>query len=501
MTVDLNNLHRLPTAPSVADRLDAGELDAEVYNTYPAPGHYDDVADRVLADLFHTSDSVPTIRYWRNEWYRYTGTHWRPVHEDEVKKPVRARLRQVTYIKKTQDGEEHKPWMPSKARVGEVLEPLKLTVLTAADVEAPTWTGTGRAPGQQLIAMRNGLFDPHARELHSHTAQWFNVWSLPFDYDPQAAAPRWQRFLNEVFDHDPAAADLLQEWAGYLISGRIDLQKMLIVLGVPGAGKSVIDHVLTALMGGSVNVATPSMSDFGNRFALAQLRGKPLAIFGDAAADAGKDQKKVVERIKTITGCGAVEVEPKGKDIISVQLPTRFTIIANQTPKFLDASTAIQRRTVAMRLTKSFQDNPDKDLTTKLDDELSGIFMWALEGLDRLNENNGKFTTPTTESEVLEGMEELGSPIRTFFKEEYSITGEESDYIPLKEAYRNYTDWCEETGLARGRVSQNKFADDIRAMSLPGVKPGQLYMGDRVVRGITYRAGSSAGGSFFPKTR
>ncbi|HIW95182.1 MAG TPA: hypothetical protein H9867_01650 [Candidatus Corynebacterium gallistercoris] len=498
---NLNDAYELAPAPTVAERVAAGELTpGEDYDTYPAPGFYDDVADRVLADLFTNGQGSPTIRFWRNEWFHYTGTHWATVHEDEVKRPVRARLRQVTYLKQTTEGETHAPWQPTLAKVREVLEPLKLTVLTPTATEAPTWTGKGRPPAARLIAMANGLFDPATRALHPHTPEWFNLWSLPFNYDPKATAPRWQQFLEEVFAHDPQGADTLQEWAGYLISGRLDLQKMLVIIGVPGAGKSVIDHVLTALMGGAANVAAPSMSKFGEEFQLDQLRGKPLAIFGDAAGEA-KSNREAVERIKTITGQGAISVNVKGKPFWTGVLPTRFTIISNQTPKFLDASSAVRRRTLAVELTQSFQHAPDKDLPEKLEKELPGIFLWALAGLDRLNANGGKFTVPATQEEVLEDMEDIGSPLRSFFKENCVITGNSEDIIALPDIYRDYVQWCGVNGLERARLSQNKFRTEVKAMGIAGVKAGQVYAtGQKVVRGVQPRPGLFGATEFTPKS-
>ncbi|AZA08501.1 DNA primase family protein [Corynebacterium pseudopelargi] len=491
--------NHLAPAPTLWERVTAGELEApDGWDTYPAPGCHTEVSNRLLTELFSTGGH-PTLQYWRKAWWHYVGTHWEEVDEDEVRKPIWQRLNEVTYVKQTPDGEQHKQWLPSRAKVTDLLEPTRLSVLTPASVEAPTWVGGGKQPAPALIAMRNGLFDHRRRELHPHTPQWFNTWALPFEYDPEAVATRWEQFLGEVFEHDKAGALLLQEWAGYLISGRLDLQKMLLIIGVPGGGKSVIASTLEALMGGSANVANPSMADFGGRFTLDQLRGKPLAIFGDAS-DTGEHNKVVVERLKNITGEGAVSVDIKGRPMWTGKLPTRFTIISNQVPKFLDASSAVQRRAMAVYLTRSFQGAPDKDLPRKLERELPGIFNWALEGLDRLNRNNGRFTTPDTQQEVLEDLEELGSPLRAFFKETYTLTGNDEDSIDDSDVYDDYTRWCTRNGFGRSQLSKTKFRVEVNAMALEGVKRGQVKAtGSRVIRGIRLQQGARAP-EFLPKT-
>jgi hypothetical protein len=51
-------------------------------------------------------------------------------------------------------------------------------------------------------------------------ANYFNIMVLPYDYDPAATCPRWQQFLDEVFGDDTESIGLLQEWFGYVLSGR-----------------------------------------------------------------------------------------------------------------------------------------------------------------------------------------------------------------------------------------------------------------------------------------
>ncbi len=43
--------------------------------------------------------------------------------------------------------------------------------------------------------------------------------------------------------------DVLGEWFGYVISGRLDLHKILFMVGPTRGGKGVIARILTALIG------------------------------------------------------------------------------------------------------------------------------------------------------------------------------------------------------------------------------------------------------------
>lgn len=468
MPTKLDNLHKLPPPPAVLDRVTAGELDTtEDYYTYPAPGRAMDVVRRLGADLFSDHAGVPTLRYWRGRWWSYRERHWGECHDDEVRQRVWQRLDEVTYRKDNKGKEEHAEWLPTQARVNGVMEPLRLTHLVPPDTESPTWTGKGSAPGQTLIAMGNGLFDVDSQKLHDHTPHWFTTWSVPFNYDPKATCPTWTAWLDEVFAHDPKARDAVQEFMGYLLSGRKDIQKGLLLVGVPRGGKSTFNGVVTALMGGTVNVSAPSLNSLNEQFGLAQIIDKPLMIIGDAR-NAAKGSEQAVERLLGIIGNDSLTIQQKGKDDWVGVPPARVMISTNEVPRFIDASGAIATRFIAVYLEKTFEGEEDRSMPEKLRAELPGIFLWALEGLERLKKNGNKFTVPDTQEKLLESVREQAAPVRTFLQEVYELTGDELDSLPRKEVVKDYAEWCEANGYQR-RNAQT-LAEAINAASIPGVR-------------------------------
>ena len=139
-----------------------------------------------------------------------------------------------------------------------------------------------------VVSLANGLLEVEGRRLLPHTPRFFNQTSVPFAYEPRAPVPtRWLRFLNDLWPAEPDAIKLLGEWFGYVISGRLDLQKIFLNVGPTRGGKGVIARVLTALIGRQ-NIAGPTLNSFGGEFGLAPLIGKPLAIISDARF-AGRD--------------------------------------------------------------------------------------------------------------------------------------------------------------------------------------------------------------------
>ena len=71
---------------------------------------------------------------------------------------------------------------------------------------------------------------------------------------------------------------------------------------------------------------------------------------------------------------------------------------------------------------------------------MEGIFVWALDGLNRLNEN-GAFTQPAASREAIATMEDLASPVAAFVRE-CGIVGPGHE-IPTKDLFTAWKEWCE----------------------------------------------------------
>lgn len=430
---------------------------------YPPVSFPLQVARRLIEDLF-TTGPHHTLTYWRAGWWRWEGTHWRRLSSElELRKPVWERLEQVTCEDK--DG-DRKAWAPTTAKVNNLIEPLQLETFIPDSTDAPAWLKGGNGPtAEHLVALANGLLDQTTGEFYDHTPTYFNTWALNFDYDPVAIYPQWEKFITETFAHDPAGGRALQEWFGYVISGRTDLQKGCVLIGPGGSGKGIIDRTLKELVGGVPNVAAASIQSLTNGFGLADWVGKPLAVLSDSR-DSGAIPDAVVSRLLSIIGEDAVPIEVKHKDNRSESLPTRVMIVSNEMPSFRDSSGALVKRWVVIETAVSHRDNPDLTLESRLRKELPGIFLWALAGLRRLEEQ-GHFTVPQSSAETVEMMNDSAAPEAMFIHETYEITEDPTDFEWLSEIYPAYEQWTERRG--NRPVSQTRFKGKVKAAGLKGV--------------------------------
>lgn len=459
----------LPKARSKNDLVQAGELEAaDDFNLYPSPALPMAVARRLVDDLFTTIEGHRTLSYWRGCWWKWEGPHWSRI-EDEIalKAPIWARLEKVSYP----DKNEEKAWAPSSAKVKALMEPIR--VLTRLKNEDdPAWLdGTSCPRADRFASMKSGLLDLETLTLSEHTPTFFNTGSFDYGYDPTAKCPEWETFLDDIFEHDPKGALLLQEYTGYLLSGRMEMQKALLVVGPPRAGKGIISRTLQQLIG-KRNSTSPSLTTLSSEFGLSTLIGRSLAVIEDARGSTSRQAGNSVERLLNIIGQDAVSVNRKNEAYWSGTLPTRFILMANEVPQFIDSSGAIKSRFMAIRLRKSYVDSPDITLGDRIGAELPGIFNWALDGLRRLDDQE-RFTQPETMFGVMGLMGELGAPVKTFLDEECIVMGNEDDLVRVSDLQRSFNQWQRLRSPGAKELSQADLRREVEA-AVPRVNHRQM---------------------------
>jgi putative DNA primase/helicase len=402
-----------------------------------------------------------TLHFWGGCWWMWRTTHWMEAEPRAVRALLWHFTEHASYI----DAKGNPaPWLPNRYKISDVLEALSAIVVLPDDFEQPGWLD-GREGGP-IVATSNGLLDIASHKLLPHSPLHFGQVSVPFPYDPDASKPkRWHAFLEELWPDEPDAIDVLGEWFGYVISGRLDLHKILVMVGPTRGGKGVIARILTALIG-KRNVCGPTLSSLGSEFGLAPLLGKSLAVISDARSGGGKNSSIVVERLLSISGEDMLTVNRKYRDQWNGKLPVRLHLISNELPRLGDASSAIVGRLVLLLTTRSWLGKENYELETELRAELTGILNWALEGLRRLTIDNGShFTRVETAEEAITTMRDLASPVGAFVRERCKLDPEAE--IAVDVLYAEYKDWCQACEYPKSPKAH--FGRDLRA-ACPAVR-------------------------------
>lgn len=406
-------------------------------------------------------------RWWRGDFYRWDGTRYAAWAPEAVDNWLYRQTEHAVYEQADDKGPA--PWRPTETKIGSLSHALSRGVLYRDSAAEPD-----DSPAQ--VACSNGVYDVESGALLEHSPERFNLQSVPFAYDPAASAPTWAWFLNDVLP--PDAQQFLQEWFGYILSGRTDLEKIANLVGRRRSGKGTISTVLDALVGPE-NCAAPSMPSLVGTFGEAPLIGKTLATFSDISWGF-RDIAEAVEIVKKISGNDARDVNRKNRDVWHGKLGVRFMIMGNDMPKFTDASGALAGRLINVQFPGSFYGREIPEIKMRLLDELPGILNWALAGLKRLNAN-GRFTVPKSSEELTAEIRRQQSPVQGFLDDLCAFPGGETVPVPLDELHPVYLAWARAAGIehpmARDKFSAGLISAGltIRRERLNGVRARRVY--------------------------
>ena len=281
---------------------------------------------------------------------------------------------------------------------------------------------------------------------------------FPVQYNPAAKSPeRWLQFLSELLW--PEDIPTVQEFIGYCLIPCNDAQKMLLVKGNGGEGKSQIGNVLSVLFG--VNAKDGSVGKVSqNRFARADLEHIHLMIDDDMQLEALK-QTNYIKSI--VTAKGKMDLERKGKQSYQGYMYARILAFSNgNLASLYDQSDGFFRRQLILETKRKPQDRIDDPfLSEKFCEELEGIFLWAFEGLQRLVKNHFQFTVSDRARLVWETVKKEANNIELFMDSTgYIIRGSDHS-ASTKKLYDTYCSWCDAN--AYSPVKQKTFSAHLNA--------------------------------------
>ena len=249
----------------------------------PAPSNPMAVARELITD--YQSDGHLVLRRWRGSWMKYDTNHWTEAEDAKVRAWAYSRLEYERYLVDPSKVPPDKPWAPNKSKISNLTDALAAMTHLDGEIEPPAWLiDNPPMPAQEIVPCSNGLLHVTSRVLHRHTADYFSTVAVPYAYDPDVPKPeKWIKFLGELWPGEGGSESItaLQQYMGYVLSGRVDLHKILLLVGPTRSGKGTIARVLQALVGKG-NHAGPTLSSLGSNFGLQPLLCKPLAVVSDA---------------------------------------------------------------------------------------------------------------------------------------------------------------------------------------------------------------------------
>ena len=265
------------------------------------------------------------------------------------------------------------------------------------------------------------------------------------NYDPNRPIPKiWTDFLNDLLEDGDILT--LQEFMGYCLIPTTKAQKMLIITGRGGEGKSRIAVVMKAIFGDAMSVGSLAKLET-NRFARADLEGKLVMVDDDLQMSALPD----TNHIKSIvTADVPMDLERKGQQSYQGMLYSRLMAFGNDTLQALhDRSYGFYRRQIILTAKPVRPDREDDPfLGHKLCQQIDGIFTWCVEGLIRLIINNYQFTITDSAEKNLKNAIRNSNNIAEFMESEGYFSYDERATVSSRRLYFVYKDWCDDNNLS-----------------------------------------------------
>lgn len=292
---------------------------------------------------------------------------------------------------------------------------------------------------------------------------------LPVNFDPDAPKPvRWLRFLQELLE--PTDIDTLQEYLGYCLIPSTKAQKMLIITGRGGEGKSRIGVVMKHMLGEAMGVGSLAKVE-GSPFARADLEHLLLFVDDDLKMEAlsGTNHIKSI-----ITAETAMDLERKGIQSYQGRLNARFLAFGNGTLQALyDRSYGFFRRQIILSAKPKPTDRVDDPyLAEGLKQEIDSIFMWCLAGLFRLIGCDFRFTVSDKAMENMSFATSDGNNIVDFMQSDGYFLRSADGTITSRKLYQLYMDWCDDN-MTRPLSSQTFWVHMRQESGYYGLTPSK----------------------------
>lgn len=329
----------------------------------------------------------------------------------------------------------------------------------------------------------------------SGTVNLRNMTKLPHDpsqmltkmagttYRQDIAAPRWHKFLNEVFQDNVDLIQWVQRAIGYSASGNTGEQCLFLCHGAGANGKSTFLEVIRAILGDYATSTPLEAILFGDQTnvrvmeSIGRLKGKRMAVATEVAS--GKRFNEAM--VKRITGEDQLTGAGMFKKAYSFTPQFKYWVGLNHLPSFTDGGHGFQRRLKVIPFTRKFEkseiDSGLKDYL--LMNESIGILSWIIQGafyyFDRKAKGKDGLGPCPAVDQAVQSYRTENDTVAKFMVEE--VVKSEGHRLPASTVFDRYRQWCEENGhkpetlISFGMRLAEQGVEKIRTGS------GMMYVG------------------------
>lgn len=313
-----------------------------------------------------------------------------------------------------------------------------------------------------LINLQNGTFQisPQQSKLKDFDRDDFLTYQLPFNYNPTAKAPIFDKYLKQVLP-DETTRKVLAEFIGYVFIRNLKLEKCLLLYGTGANGKSVFFEIVNALLGSQniSNLSLGNLTEENNR-----------ALIADKLLNYGSEIRGNIESdiFKQLVSGEPIQARLKYGNSFIMTNYAKLAFNCNTLPRDIEHNEAYFRRflIVPFEVTIPVNDRNPELANWIIGKEMSGVFNWVLEGLKRILKNK-RFTKSDAVQKAVQKYRMESDTVQLFLKDKNYVKHPTKTTL-LKHLYFDYKNFCSDDGYKP--LGKKNFSKRLEALELYPVR-------------------------------
>lgn len=325
---------------------------------------------------------------------------------------------------------------------------------------------------RHLLNLENGTFDLRSMQLHDHDHGELLTRVARASYHPDAHAPQWLAFLEEVLP-DEEVREFIQRYVGVSLFGEVKEHALVILLGAGRNGKGTFYEAISWMLGDYAGQTDPELfmhKEGAHPVGEMDLISRRWVVLSETE----RGRRMNAAALKRLTGGDTIKARYLYGDWVEFEPSHTPALVTNWMPNISgDDSAAWDRVSVVEFNTYFPPERRDKHLKEKLREEVDGILLWALEGWRDYKDRGWQLDEPDAVRHTTEDQRDQLDYISMFIEEHCT---EEPDakvlQQDLRSAYHSWRIMPDKSMREAPEYSRNDFSRVITQR--PGIGKAKL---------------------------
>lgn len=312
---------------------------------------------------------------------------------------------------------------------------------------------------RMLLNVQNGTLDLATGELRDFRREDFLTKKAAVEYDLFAECPRFDEFLNFIFDGDKDTIHFMLKALGYTLTGEVGESCFFICYGKGANGKTTLIETVAQILG--PDFALPAkFSTFVSskmhdpKYELAKFKGARLVT----AAETGQKGHLDEEVLKQVTGGDQIMARDIYEKNVVFYPEFKLWLAMNNKPRIIGTDDGIWRRVRFIPFNVKVPDHMKVKEFHKVlfAEEGPGILTRLLDGVKAWQEEGLEMSKAVASATAQ--FREAQNVIQGFF-DTHTVSGEHGMHAKAGDLYARYRQWAEDNN--ESVIRQNEFAEEL----------------------------------------